>query len=214
MYYVPLDSNLNSNLNSGRVFWSSILAIPLFCVALAHFFFQNYLFMPPCEQCVYTRFYMFIIALGAVFALISRRLLPLAYALGAWGVIAGARVCLHLMAIRRAIESANPFGVKPCKMIPEYPFGLPLHEWWEGMFAPTGECGFDAPLPPLDASLDPVQTWFGEFYGEGWYLVPQFKFINLGEASLIVFAFLGLALLWRGFFDLRVAISNLKKENV
>lgn len=48
--------------------WAFILLLSIASLLYAHFL-QNYLFMRPCEQCVYLRFAMCVMVLGAIFGL-------------------------------------------------------------------------------------------------------------------------------------------------
>lgn len=41
---------------------------------LAHSFFQIYLYMAPCEQCVYIRYAMFVMVIGGVIAAINPKI--------------------------------------------------------------------------------------------------------------------------------------------
>ena len=66
--------------------------IHLGLVILAHSLFQNYVYMPPCEQCVYIRFAFLCMALGGLVAIINPKNLLLAalgYLLAFWGAIQG-----------------------------------------------------------------------------------------------------------------------------
>lgn len=44
-------------------------------IILAHSFFQIYLYMAPCEQCVYIRYAMFVMVIGGVIAAINPKIL-------------------------------------------------------------------------------------------------------------------------------------------
>lgn len=159
-------------------------------VIVAHSFFQNYLYMAPCEQCVYIRFSMLIMALGGIIALINPKNLILkiiAYILAFYGGIIGVMYSIKLDGIHKAVHGDDPFGVQGCSTDPSFPFGLPLHKWAPDWFQPTGDCGYDNPLVPDDAKLDAIQTFFTNFYAEGWYLIPSSHFGNMAQCTLLAY---------------------------
>ncbi|TQR34585.1 protein-disulfide oxidoreductase DsbI [Campylobacter sp. MIT 99-7217] len=190
-----------------RLIWLFILLLALCMLFIAHGFFQNYLFMRPCEQCVYIRFAVFAIALGAFFAFLNPKnifLKFIAFVLAFYGVIYGIEHALILQKAYEAVLSMNLFGGVTCKEIPSFAFDLALHEWLEDLFKPSGICGFDYPIVPEDANLSTLQEFFvgtkeGNFknglYSEGWYLLPSLKFINMPTAVLIILIFIALILL-------------------
>lgn len=167
---------------------------------VAHFVFQVWLFMPPCENCVYIRYAFLVVLIGAVLAFVLPRILRfISYGLIIYGAGYGASVSITLMNIKASINNANPFGANGCKLEPSFHFGFPLDEWWGEMFAPKTLCGFDAPQPPLGVSFDGLRGYLLEAYERGWYLVPKYEFMSLSEISLILFIFI-LALLAFRFF--------------
>lgn len=178
-----------------RVLWFCIFFFCTFSVIIAHLFFQIYLFMPPCEQCVYLRLFMLVVAFGAFLGFLNPKLGVVAYAICAYAIIFGSKSALHLNAIHNALQSGNSFGLKPCKSIPDFPFGLKLDELYPSLFKPIGECGLDAPIVPKDAILSPLQAWFVDFYSHGWFVLPKFEFINMGLACFIIFILLSIILL-------------------
>lgn len=73
-----------------RMSWAILIAVSVGLVILAHSLFQNYVYMPPCEQCVYIRFAFLCMALGGLVAIINPKNLLLAaagYLLAFWGAI-------------------------------------------------------------------------------------------------------------------------------
>ena len=51
--------------------WLLMAFISIGLVVLAHLLFQNYIYMPPCEQCVYIRFAFLCMGLGGLIAAIN-----------------------------------------------------------------------------------------------------------------------------------------------
>jgi disulfide bond formation protein DsbB len=175
----------------GRFPWLLMAALAATMLVVAHSLFQNYLYMRPCEQCVYTRFAFALMLLGGLVAAINPRLLPLkliGYGLALWGVIYGIGVALKLDRIHHAVHGDNPFGVQGCSTDPVFPLGLPLDRWSAEWFKPTGDCGYDNPIVPDGTQLSAIQQWLVDFYAEGWYLWPKSHFMNMAQATLIVYA--------------------------
>lgn len=184
----------------GRFLWALMVVVSLSMVVLAHAVFQHWLYMRPCEQCVYIRFAFFVMAFGGLLALINPRnvVLKLAgYALGFWGIALGIGYSVKLNRIHHAAHSDNPFGVQGCSTEPVFPLGLPLDRWAPDWFKPTGDCGFDNPIVPDGVELSGLQAWLVDFYKDGWYLVPSAQFMNMAQATLLAYvailACLGLA---------------------
>ncbi|HDZ4994332.1 TPA: protein-disulfide oxidoreductase DsbI [Campylobacter jejuni] len=181
--------------------WLILIIVTIGLIFIAHFLFQKYLFMEPCEQCVYIRFDMFVMAIGGMIALInpaSNIIKTFSYGLSFYGIWLGLEHCLTLNHIHEMVHSENPFaGVNGCREIPIYPFNLPLHEWASSWFLPTGECGMDTPVVPENAynNLNAFQKFFigtppdfkNGLYSNGWYLIPGLNFMNMAICSLIAF---------------------------
>lgn len=195
--------------SSQRTFWLFIFALPILLVAFAHLFLELYLMMKPCEQCIYIRFAMLVIALGAIFAFIypkSLILRSLSFILCFYGLIIGLNYSLTLDKIHTFLHSNSMFAqVQGCKDKPSFPLNLPLDEFLPSLFSISGTCGLDYPIISDEEALhlSKFQEFFvgtkeenfeNGFYSKGWYLVPQFKFINMAKACLIAFALLGLCL--------------------
>lgn len=178
-----------------RFLWLLMVVAMAGLIVLAHSFFQVYLYMAPCEQCVYIRFAMFVIVAGGVIATINPKniLLKLTGCVAAfYGTITGMMYSLKLNKIHYAVHNPDPdalFGVQGCSTEPTYPFNLPLASWAPEWFKPTGDCGYDAPVVPDGVTLSPVQQWFVEMYqqSEGWYLIPPWHFMNMAQACLLAF---------------------------
>ena len=173
----------------------------LFCVGVAHFIFQNYLYMRPCVQCIYIRYYMIIAGFGAIFIAIFYKQILL-YIFGilvfSYGAICGLLESLKLNTIHQAIANANPFGVKGCLDRPKFELNIAWDEILPSLFKATGQCGLDMPMVPTDIKLDTIQGYFVSLYQDGWYLIPSLKLINMAQISIIIFSIaliLGLILL-------------------
>ncbi|MSN95941.1 protein-disulfide oxidoreductase DsbI [Campylobacter sp. FMV-PI01] len=180
-----------------RFLWGLMVVAMLGLVILAHSFFQNYLYMLPCEQCVYIRFSMLVMALGGLVAIINPKNVVckiIGYVFGIYGAIIGIMYSVKLHGIHEAVHGDDPFGVQGCSTDPNFPFGLPLAEWAPDWFKPTGDCGYDAPIVPEGVELDAIQKFFTEFYADGWYLIPSAKFMDMAQCTLIAYV-LSLALL-------------------
>jgi disulfide bond formation protein DsbB len=176
-----------------RFLWL-LMALAMGGLVLAgHAFFQNYLHMAPCEQCVYIRFAMLVIMAGGLIAAINPKniVLKLTGCVAAfYGAITGIMYSLTLDKIHRVVHDPESlFGVPGCSTEPRFPLDLPLAQWAPGWFKPTGDCGFDAPIVPAGVTLDGVQQWFINMYtaSEGWYLIPSLKFINMAQACFLAF---------------------------
>lgn len=183
-----------------KYFWLLIAFVSAFSVFVAHYVFQVWLFMPPCENCVYIRYAFCVVFVGAVLgAILPRPLRLAAYALIIYGAGYGIIVSLRLINIKDSLNAANPFGASGCKLEPSFHFGLPWHQWCEALFSPKALCGFDAPQPPLGQSFAGLRGYLLEAYEQGWYLLPKYEFMSLTHVSLLLFIFI-LALLAFRFF--------------
>ena len=186
---------------SNKRLWIYIGVFMLFCVGVAHFIFQNYLYMRPCVQCIYIRYYMIIAGFGAIFIAIFYKQILL-YIFGilvfSYGAICGLLESLKLNTIHQAIANANPFGVKGCLDRPKFELNIAWDEILPSLFKATGQCGLDMPMVPTDIKLDTIQGYFVSLYQDGWYLIPSLKLINMAQISIIIFSIaliLGLILL-------------------
>jgi disulfide bond formation protein DsbB len=167
-----------------------LAAVSLFMLVLAHSVFQVWLYMRPCEHCVYIRFAFFCMMFGGVFATINPKIVifkVIGYVLAFFGIIKGVDHCLKLNKIHQVVRSDEPFGVQGCSTDPTFIFGLPLDKWSPDWFKPTGDCGFDNPIVPEDVALGEVQQWLVNYYADGWYLWPTAHFMNMAQVCLITF---------------------------
>lgn len=179
-----------ARLQDQRFLWILMVVAMGGLVIVAHSFFQNYLYMAPCEQCVYIRFSMLVMAIGGIIAAINPRniiLKIIGYVMGIYGAIIGIQYSIKLHTIHEAVHGDDPFGVQGCSTDPSFPFGLPLAQWAPDWFKPTGDCGYDNPIIPDGATLDAVQKFFTDLYSEGWYLIPSMKFADMAQCTLIAY---------------------------
>ncbi|MDW7645234.1 MAG: protein-disulfide oxidoreductase DsbI [Desulfuromonadales bacterium] len=181
-----------------RFLWLLMAGMSLFMVILAHSVFQKWLYMKPCEQCVYIRFAFFAMVIGGFVAAINPKnavLKVIGYVFAIYGSVKGVLWSLKLNKIHHVAHSDDPFGVQGCSTDPSFPFGLPLAEWSPEWFKPTGDCGFDNPIVPDGAVLSSMQQWLVDFYRDGWYLWPPSHFINMAQCTIITFGAILLVLI-------------------
>ncbi|MCI5968594.1 disulfide bond formation protein B [Helicobacter sp.] len=180
-----------------RCVWIAFAVFAFLIVAFSHFVLQEYLFLQPCEQCVYIRYAFIVLGLGCcVIALSPRSIFGLfgificAYAL-ARGVLAA----FMLKGIQNALQSETfVFGLKGCSLNPKFDFNLPLDVWIPTLFAPSGFCGMDLPMLNRIQMLSPMQEWFVALYADGWYLIPTLKFGTMAECALFIFVVYGVGI--------------------
>ena len=179
-----------AKFQDSRISWAILVFVSVALVVIAHSLFQNYAYMPPCEQCVYIRFAFLCMALGGVIAIINPKNLLFAlvgYVFAFWGAVQGIMYSVKLAKIHDAVHGDDPFGVQGCSTEPHYPFGLPLEKWAPDWFMPTGDCGYDSPMVPDGAVLSDLQKSIVDLYSDGWYLVPSSKFISMADCTLLGF---------------------------
>lgn len=176
-----------------RLLWWLMAIVSLGLVLIAHYLFQDYVYMLPCEQCVYIRYAFFMMFFGGIIASINPKkiiLKVIGYILGFYGIIIGIGYSLKLNKIHHAAHSSDVdamFGVQGCSAEPSFPFGLPLDKWFPDWFAPTGDCGFDNPMVPDGVVLEGLRKTLTEFYADGWYLIPSHQFMNMAQACLLAY---------------------------
>lgn len=100
---------------------------------LAHSFFQIYLYMAPCEQCVYIRYAMFVMVIGGLVAAINPKniiLKLIGCVMAFYGSILGLKFSLKLNDIHHAVHNPDPdslFGVQGCSTDPTFPLTCRWH---------------------------------------------------------------------------------------
>lgn len=173
--------------------WFWLFVISAGYLAVSYFFFQRYLFMSPTQTSALVRLGFALAGVGALigllmpFSFIARLI---AYALGFAGAIYG---YLQSSASHPAADTAN------CLAAPAFPFAAPLDSLLPELFRPAS-CT-DAPSFPAGTALSEVQSFFGGFYGEGFYLVPSIKFADAAQCAQVAFAAFAaiLAVMFAGF---------------
>lgn len=176
-----------------RLLWLLMAIVSLALILVAHYLFQDYAYMQPCEQCVYIRYAFFMMLFAGVIAACNPKNIVLkiiGYILGFYGIIIGIGYSLALNKIHHAAHSDDPmamFGVQGCSAEPTFHFGLPLDKWFPDWFAPTGDCGFDSPVVPDGIVPEGLRKLVIDFYADGWYLLPSHKFMNMAQACLLVY---------------------------
>lgn len=185
----PIDTV--ADLQDQRALWLVMAFTGLILEQIAYQVFQKWLFMPPCEQCVYIRFSMVCLFIAGILGAIKPKvtiLKLLAYLIAFYGTIKGLIFSYKLRAIHAAVHGDDPFGVQGCSAVPTFPFNLPLHEWFPSTFLPTGDCGYDNPIIPTGTELSYLQQVLTDYWDIGWYLIPKYHFMNMAEAMLLCFA--------------------------
>src|SRR5512138_108471 len=97
-----------------RFLWVFMAVLSLFMVILAHSVFQVWLYMRPCEQCVYIRLAFFAMTFGGIVAAIKPSNIGLkivGYLFAIWGSFKGVLYSLKLNKIHHAAHSDDVFGV-------------------------------------------------------------------------------------------------------
>ena len=100
-----------------------------------------------------------------------------AYVLGFAGAIYG---FMQSSAPSPTADAAN------CLAAPAFPFAAPLDSLLPELFRPASCTG--TPSFPAGTALSDVQSFFGGFYGEGFYLVPNIKFADAAQCAQVAFA--------------------------
>ena len=106
-----------AKFQDSRFPWALLVFVSVALVIIAHSLFQNYAYMPPCEQCVYIRFAFLCMALGGVIAIINPKNLLFAlvgYLFAFWGAVQGIMYSVKLAKIHDAVHGDDPFGVQGC----------------------------------------------------------------------------------------------------
>ena len=160
--------------------WFWLFVISAGYLATSYFFFQRCLFMSPTQMGALVRLGFAVASVGALIGL----LLPfsfitrlIAYVLGFAGAIYG---FTQSPAPHPAADTAN------CLAAPAFPFAVPLDSLLPELFRPASCTG--TPSFPAGTALSDVQSFFGGFYGEGFYLVPSIKFADAAQCAHVAFA--------------------------
>ena len=136
--------------------------------------------MSPTQTSILVRLGFAVAGVGALIGLLMSfgfiaRLI--AYVLGFAGAIYG---FMQSSAPHTAADTAN------CLSAPAFPFAAPLDSLLPELFRPASCTG--TPSFPAGTALSEVQSFFGGFYGEGFYLVPSIKFADAAQCAQVAFA--------------------------
>lgn len=182
-------------LGNTRVFWIILGIVAIGIVLFSHFVIQEFLLIPPCEQCVYIRYAFVVLMLGCFIVALEPRswifksigVIVILYAL-----VRGIVAARTLNTIHIALKEGIVFGLKGCSLEPQFDFNLPLDTWIPQLFRPLGFCGYD--MPYVNMELSPFREWFIALYVEGWYVIPSLELGSMAQCALIIFVLYGLVL--------------------
>ena len=182
-------------LGNTRVFGIILGIVAIGIVLFSHFVIQEFLLIPPCEQCVYIRYAFVVLMLGCFIVALEPRswifksigVIVILYAL-----VRGIVAARTLNTIHIALKEGIVFGLKGCSLAPQFDFNLPLDTWIPQLFRPLGFCGYD--MPYVNMELSPFREWFIALYAEGWYVIPSLELGSMAQCALIIFVLYGLVL--------------------
>ena len=182
-------------LGNTRVLWIILGIVAIGIVLFSHFVIQEFLLIPPCEQCVYIRYAFVVLMLGCFIVALEPRswifksigVIVILYAL-----VRGIVAARTLNTIHIALKEGIVFGLKGCSLEPQFDFNLPLDTWIPQLFRPLGFCGYD--MPYVNMELSPFREWFIALYAEGWYVIPSLELGSMAQCALIIFVLYGLVL--------------------
>ena len=182
-------------LGNTCVFWIILGIVAIGIVLFSHFVIQEFLLIPPCEQCVYIRYAFVVLMLGCFIVALEPRswifksigVIVILYAL-----VRGIVAARTLNTIHIALKEGIVFGLKGCSLEPQFDFNLPLDTWIPQLFRPLGFCGYD--MPYVNMELSPFREWFIALYAEGWYVIPSLELGSMAQCALIIFVLYGLVL--------------------
>lgn len=187
------------NLDNLRFIWFLLFIFMFLLVLFSHYFFQIYLFMQPCEYCVYIRFVMLLVSFSSLIIFIYPNKVTkfIFFSFIFYAIFMGFYYSYILNSIHIAVHSDDLFSNSiNCFKNPKFPFGLKLDNILPSFFKPEGICGIDNPYVLESSNLSKIQEFFvgtkansynDGFYSNGWYLIPSLKFINMAKACFIIF---------------------------
>jgi disulfide bond formation protein DsbB len=156
-----------------RPVWLGLGGLALGLEIFSHAYFQNYLELRPCELCVYIRFSMAAVFLGALVVALNPRRAVLQLAGGLiilWALVQGLVWDLRLKGL---YSTASAQAYTLCSpSVARFPLGLPLDRWLPSHFAPAAPCGFDGwSLLGLNMAewLLPVYVFFLAAFSRLWW---------------------------------------------
>lgn len=177
-----------------RSTWMALATLTLVALLIGHYFFEKWLFLPPCVQCVYIRFGLLLMTLVAMVGAIAPQkrwarvlaqcvyLVPLVY------TIRAALVLVRIDLVKHFPSLTGIFGVPPCTLETHFPLDLPLASLSHHWFAAEAICGSEVSQVPVCAKLSVLQSvLIDQITRDGsWYLIPYFKLISLGDIMFVL----------------------------
>lgn len=162
-------------------------------LAFSYFFLQKFLFIYPENFSVYVRFALCAVALGAIILVCGEASIYAAicgYAVWFYGAVLGLISSLNLAKIRVVLrEDGEMGGISGCggavKFLNFDLSAVPIFKSFNG-------CAFDVPAVPAGTTLSELQTKLVALYGDGWYLLPASKSVDLAQFWSIIFIFFGI----------------------
>lgn len=162
-------------------------------LAFSYFFLQKFLFIYPENFSVYVRFALCAVALGAIILVCGEASIYAAicgYAVWFYGAVLGLISSLNLAKIRVVLrEDGEMGGISGCGGAVKF---LNFDLSAVPIFKSFNSCAFDVPAVPAGTTLSELQTKLVTLYGDGWYLLPASKSVDLAQFWSIIFIFFGI----------------------
>lgn len=162
-------------------------------LAFSYFFLQKFLFIYPENFSVHVRFALCAVALGAIILACGEASIYAAicgYAVWFYGAVLGLISSLNLAKIRVVLRQDGEMGgISGCGGAVKF---LNFDLSAVPIFKSFNSCAFDVPAVPAGTMLSELQTKLVTLYGDGWYLLPASKSVDLAQFWSIIFIFFGI----------------------
>lgn len=162
-------------------------------LAFSYFFLQKFLFIYPENFSAHVRFALFAVALGGVILACkgeSAYVAACGYMVWFHGVVLGFLSSLNLAKIRVVLRGDGEMGgMSGCGGAVKF---LNFDLSAVPIFKSFNSCAFDVPAVPAGTMLSELQTKLVTLYGDGWYLLPASKSVDLAQFWSIIFIFFGI----------------------
>ena len=161
-------------------------------LAFSYFFLQKFLFIYPESFSVHVRFALCAVALGAIILACgeSSYVVICGYAVWFYGAVLGLISSLNLAKIRVVLRGDGEMGgMSGCGGAVKF---LNFDLSAVPIFKPFNSCAFDIPAVPASTMLSELQAKLVTLYGDGWYLLPASKSVDLAQFWSIIFIFFGI----------------------
>ena len=162
-------------------------------LAFSYFFLQKFLFIYPENFSVHVRFALFAVALGGVILACkgeSAYAAACGYTVWFYGAVLGLISSVNLAKIRVVLrEDGEMGGMSGCGGAVKF---LNFDLSAVPIFKSFNSCAFDVPAVPTGTTLSELQTKLVTLYGDGWYLLPASKSMDLAQFWSIIFIFFGI----------------------